>query len=170
MIFILSKIISFFIDPVIWIILLLLAGRFTRHRLWKKRLYKLAIGCFLLFSNSWLVNNVWDRYQWQPVAMENLPKVESGILLGGLSGYDEKLKMGFFGPTADRFIQTNKLYDAGKIDESKIDELAAFSLDVSQNFFGGAFLHGSSCMGCDRENCGPRDGVDTIAGRRILRR
>lgn len=115
MIFIISKIISFFIDPVIWIILLLLAGRFTRHRLWKKRLYRLAILCFLLFSNSWLLNNVWDRYQWQPVAMENLPKVESGILLGGLSGYDEKLKMGFFGPTADRFIQTNKLYDAGKI-------------------------------------------------------
>jgi hypothetical protein len=44
------------------------------------------------------------------------------------------------------------LHDAGKIDESKIDELAAFGLDVSQNFFGGAFLHGSSCMGCDREN------------------
>ncbi|CAB4324643.1 unannotated protein [freshwater metagenome] len=44
------------------------------------------------------------------------------------------------------------LHDAGKIDESKIDELAAFGLDVGQNFFGGAFLHGSSCMGCDRRN------------------
>jgi uncharacterized SAM-binding protein YcdF (DUF218 family) len=115
MIFIISKIISFFIDPVIWIILLLLGGRFTRHRLWKKRLYRFAIGCFLLFSNSWLLNNVWDRYQWQPVAIENLPKVDWGILLGGLSGYDESLKTGFFGPTADRFIQTNRLYDAGKI-------------------------------------------------------
>jgi hypothetical protein len=36
------------------------------------------------------------------------------------------------------------LHDAGEIDESKIDELAAFGLDVGQNFFGGAFLHGSS--------------------------
>lgn len=75
----------------------------------------MAIACFLLFSNSWLVNNVWDRYQWQPVAMDRMPNASCGILLGGLSGYDENLQMGFFGPTADRFIQTNKLYDAGKI-------------------------------------------------------
>ena len=44
------------------------------------------------------------------------------------------------------------LHDAGEIDESKIDELAAFGLDEGQDFFGGAFLHGSSCMGCDRRN------------------
>jgi uncharacterized SAM-binding protein YcdF (DUF218 family) len=115
MIFIISKIISFFIDPMIWIVLLLIIGKMTRHSIWKKRWYTSALICFFLFSNSWLLNQIWDKYQYQPVALESLPKTEAGILLGGLSGYDEQLKMGFFGPASDRFIQTNRLYDAGKI-------------------------------------------------------
>jgi uncharacterized SAM-binding protein YcdF (DUF218 family) len=115
MIFLISKIISFFIDPVIWIVLLLIIGRFTRHRVWKKRCYRFAVIVFFIFSNPWLMNVIWDKYQWQPVSMEQLPNADAGILLGGMSGYDETLKKGFFGQTSDRFIQTGRLYDAGKI-------------------------------------------------------
>lgn len=115
MIFIISKIISFFIDPLIWITLLLIVGRVTRHRVWKKRCYRGALIVFVVFSNPWLMNVIWDRYQSQPIAMEQLPKADAGILLGGMSGYDETLKKGFFGQTSDRFIQANRLYDAGKI-------------------------------------------------------
>jgi hypothetical protein len=41
------------------------------------------------------------------------------------------------------------LHDAGQVREAEIDELAAFVLHQLQYFFGGAFLHGSSCGGCD---------------------
>lgn len=115
MIFIISKIISFFIDPMVWIVGLLLFARLTHVRIWKKRCYTAAVVCFLFFSNPWILNNIWNAYQWKPVPLKDVPSSDVGILLGGLSGYDEEWKMGFFGQTSDRFIQTNRLYDAGKI-------------------------------------------------------
>ncbi|CAB4689845.1 unannotated protein [freshwater metagenome] len=39
------------------------------------------------------------------------------------------------------------LHDAGQVREAEIDEFAAFVLHQLQYFFGGAFLHGSSCGG-----------------------
>jgi hypothetical protein len=36
------------------------------------------------------------------------------------------------------------LHDARQVREAKVDELAAFVLDQSENFFGCAFRHGSS--------------------------
>lgn len=39
----------------------------------------------------------------------------AGILLGGLSGYDETYKQGFFNASSDRFIQTLRLYKQGHI-------------------------------------------------------
>lgn len=115
MIYIISKIISFFIDPIIWIIAFIILGRLLRHRLWKRRCYIYAFITLMIFSNTWLLNQIWDQYQWQPVSMEQVPPTEAGILLGGLSGFDEQLNMGFFGPSSDRFIQTNRLFQKDKI-------------------------------------------------------
>lgn len=115
MIYIISKIVSFFIDPIIWIVAFVIAGRLLRHRVWKRRCYIYAFVTLLIFSNTWLLNQIWDRYQWQPVSMDQIPSAEAGILLGGLSSFDETLNMGFFGPSSDRFIQTNRLYEQHKI-------------------------------------------------------
>lgn len=115
MIFLISKIISFFIEPIVWITLLLLTGKLIRHSIWKKRCYRMALGVFIIFTNSWLMNVVWNKYQWQPVDIESLPASDAGILLGGMSGYDDAMKKGFFGPASDRFIQMSRLYDEGKI-------------------------------------------------------
>ena len=115
MMFIISKIISFFIDPVIWIVLLLIAGWLVRNRRTKKRLYIWALATFLIFSNGWILNNVWNAYQAKPVDIETLKPCSAGILLGGLAGYDEALKRGFFNQTSDRFIQTLRLYETGRI-------------------------------------------------------
>jgi uncharacterized SAM-binding protein YcdF (DUF218 family) len=115
MMFILSKIISFFIDPVIWIVLLLTIGWLVRNRRLKKRLYLWSIIVFLFFSNGWIVNNIWNLYQSQPVEIDTIKPCSAGILLGGLAGYDESLKKGFFNQTSDRFIQTVRLFETGKI-------------------------------------------------------
>ena len=46
------------------------------------------------------------------------------------------------------------LHDAGQVRKAKIDELAALVLHQLQYFFGGAFLHGSSCGGANWSNPG----------------
>jgi len=78
-------------------------------------MYVLGILAFIFFSNGWILNNVWNRYQSKPLDIDQIKPCSAGILLGGLAGYDETLKKGFFNQTSDRFIQTLRLYETGKI-------------------------------------------------------
>lgn len=113
--FIISKIVGFLIDPFLWIIILLLISVIIIDNRWKKICRRSALLMFLFFSNIYIVNNIWNRYQWQPVTIAPGTKYQYGIILGGLVGYDEDLKQGFFGQASDRFIQTARLYKLGNI-------------------------------------------------------
>jgi len=113
--FVLSKIVGFFLDPFVWIMLLLIIAFFTRDRSFKKMFLKTALVVFLFFSNSFIINNIWNLYQAKPVDLDNNRVYNAGIVLGGISGFDTTLNRGFFGPAADRFIQAARLYHQGKI-------------------------------------------------------
>ncbi|HLO82826.1 MAG TPA: YdcF family protein [Chitinophagaceae bacterium] len=113
--FIVSKIIGFLLDPFIWILLLLLAIVFIRDNKWKKILRRTALLCFLFFSNNFIINNAWNSYQAKPVNLAPGAVYQSGIILGGLAGYDEELHQGFFSQASDRFIQAARLYHLGHI-------------------------------------------------------
>lgn len=113
--FIVSKIVGFLLDPFIWILLLLLVSVFIHDNKWKKTLRRSALFCFLIFSNNYIINNAWNSYQWKPVTLAPGSKYQSGIILGGLAGYDEALHQGFFSQASDRFIQTARLYHLGHI-------------------------------------------------------
>jgi uncharacterized SAM-binding protein YcdF (DUF218 family) len=91
--FIVSKVIGFLLDPFIWILLLIVVSLFINDSKWKRMLRRTALFCFLIFSNNYIVN----------------------IILGGLAGYDEDLKQGFFSQASDRFIQAARLYHLGHI-------------------------------------------------------
>jgi uncharacterized SAM-binding protein YcdF (DUF218 family) len=113
--FIVSKIIGFLLDPFIWILLLLLASIPVYDSQWKKILRRSALFCFLIFANNYIINNAWNSYQWKPVTLVHGSIYQSGIILGGLAGYDEELHQGFFSQASDRFIQTARLYHLGHI-------------------------------------------------------
>ena len=113
--FIVSKVIGFLLDPFIWILLLIIVSVFVNDSKWKRMLRRTALLCFLLFSNNYIVNNTWNAYQWKPVNLEPNSIYRSGIVLGGLAGYDEDLKQGFFSQASDRFIQAARLYHLGHI-------------------------------------------------------
>jgi uncharacterized SAM-binding protein YcdF (DUF218 family) len=70
---------------------------------------------FLFFSNSYIINNIWNLYQAQPVRLSKQESFDAGIVLGGISGFDTTINQGFFGASADRFIQTARLYHEGHI-------------------------------------------------------
>ncbi|MBA2562463.1 MAG: YdcF family protein [Chitinophagaceae bacterium] len=109
-----STILSFFLSPFNWIIILIMAGYFLRKARVKKICRILALCIFLLFSNGWLID--WYAKRWQP-----LPAVISaaipyscGIVPGGFGSTDAG-ENGYFNSAADRFIQTVKLYKLGNI-------------------------------------------------------
>jgi uncharacterized SAM-binding protein YcdF (DUF218 family) len=113
--FIISKVIGYLLDPFIWILVFLLASVFIHDNRWKKIIRRTTLICFLFFSNNYIINKAWNSYQWKPVTLAPGSVYQSGIILGGLAGYDEELHQGFFSQASDRFIQAARLYHLGHI-------------------------------------------------------
>lgn len=114
MFFILSKLLLFLLIPFTWIMGLLVCICFTKSPRLKKRLTILTICIAIVFTNPWLYKKV--NLAWQTPKRNLLPseQYETGILLTGMVQFD-KFNEGFFGCSADRFIQTAALYHTGKI-------------------------------------------------------
>jgi len=113
--FIISKIIGFFLHPFVWVVLLLIASWISKNPARKKTLLKLTIFIFIFFSNSYIPKNIWYHYQWPYNEMKPGEKYTAGILLGGFVSYDEVKNQSFFNQRSDRFIQAARLYKQGYI-------------------------------------------------------
>lgn len=109
-----SAVLSFFLSPFNWIIILVIAGYFSRKPFFKKICGITALCIFLVFSNPWLLD--WYAKKWQPPpAKINSGDVYScGIVPGGFASPDAD-ENGYFNGASDRFIQAVKLYRTGTI-------------------------------------------------------
>jgi len=114
MFFYLSKLGYFFLQPVNWLIFLIILRLFSKNEKTKKRVLVLFIVIALFFSNEYIHNEIACSLQKNESEIDTKKQYEAGILLGGLSGYD-KNNVGHFSIACDRFIQTNKLYQQGII-------------------------------------------------------
>jgi len=81
--FVISKIIGFFLHPFVWVVILLIATWIVRNPARKKILLRLSIFFFIFFSNSYIPKNIWYRYQWPYDEMKPGEKYTAGIRLGG---------------------------------------------------------------------------------------
>jgi uncharacterized SAM-binding protein YcdF (DUF218 family) len=114
MFFVLSKILYFLLVPYHWVLGLLLAMWLIKNPATKKRLGMAALLIAIIFSNGYLYGVI--AWRWQPEVKKQTHhrNYTVGILLGGMSFGDEKNQR-YFGGTADRFIQTARLYHTGHI-------------------------------------------------------
>lgn len=105
-----SKLITPLLSPATWLLLLLafyLVGKPVRYR---KRAGATALIIFLVFSNPWLFFQTLQI--WQPPPQPIGSSYTAVILPGGFSSYD-KNGNGYFGQSADRFLQAAKLTQTG---------------------------------------------------------
>lgn len=109
-----STVLSFFLSPFNWIIILLIASYFLKKRSLKNACKVTAVVIFIVFGNQWLLNFYAKNWQAERVSISNLPAVSCGIVPGGFASPDQKGD-GYFNASADRFIQVVKLYKLGKI-------------------------------------------------------
>jgi uncharacterized SAM-binding protein YcdF (DUF218 family) len=114
MFFILSKVLYFLLVPFWWIVLLLVWMILTKSATRKRKLRIAAIIIAVLFTNPLLYRSLVLQWQPGPVYLDSTQKYSAGIVLGGMAGYD-KYDRGYFGGSADRFIQTANLYHRGII-------------------------------------------------------
>jgi uncharacterized SAM-binding protein YcdF (DUF218 family) len=109
-----STLLSFFLSPFNWIIILLIASYFLKKRGLNNACKITAVVIFIVFGNQWLLNLYAKNWQAERVAISNLPTASCGIVPGGFASPDQNGD-GYFNASADRFIQVVKLYKLGKI-------------------------------------------------------
>ncbi len=115
MFFILSKILLFLINPLVWIFALLLWSLLTKNSLRKKRLLLVTIGAFYFLSNSFITDEFLRFYEERNQTYSELNNnYDVAIVLGGFSSYDPTQKMVSFHTATDRLMAGIKLYKTGR--------------------------------------------------------
>lgn len=115
MFFILSKLLSFFLSPFNWLLILLVLTIIFRKHAKRKTLVIFSISWFLFFSNPYLIHRLtinWQAPRKEFLTNESYPV---GILLSGFVGFELKSHQGYYGAASDRFIQAVRLYHQHKI-------------------------------------------------------
>ena len=115
MFFIFSKLLVFTISPLVWIIVLLFFSLLSKYPDRKRKCLRWALVLTLFFSNAFLFDECSRLWEIPATRFENLKSYEAGIVLGGMSVYDQDLDRAQFYRGVDRLIQTVELYRRGVI-------------------------------------------------------
>ena len=114
MFFLISKILSFLLSPIWWIVILLLLHLFlSKHRRRKLFLYT-AVGVLLFFSNQFIFYHVAGWWEGELQNPNQVEQYDGIILLGGFSSYQSSSQRIRFYQSADRLFQALELFKKGK--------------------------------------------------------
>ncbi|RCH55272.1 hypothetical protein DJ568_08795 [Mucilaginibacter hurinus] len=114
MYFILSKLLLVLILPLTWVVVLLVAGLIVKRPGLKRWLLVTGVMLLLLFSNRLLLRCFSSWWDVPPREVADGRVYSAAIILGGYAQEDSEGK-GYFGPSANRFIQAVKLKNAGNV-------------------------------------------------------
>jgi uncharacterized SAM-binding protein YcdF (DUF218 family) len=119
MFFLLSKLLSLFIKPFTYIIVLLISGWFVRNVQWRQRCWAGALLIALIFSNGLFQNEVLRLWEWPAVPLSELPSAEAiAIVLGGGEDTDrEPFDRLFINKAGERMLHGALLYNEGKVNK-----------------------------------------------------
>jgi uncharacterized SAM-binding protein YcdF (DUF218 family) len=114
--FVLLKVLLFFLRPIVWIVALFIIALFQSNAFRKQRLLKVAVLLLVIFTNPFIIRQVLNNYEAKPFTPRANTHFSAGIVLGGFISYNKKDDRGYFNAASDRFIQTALLYKQGNID------------------------------------------------------
>lgn len=118
MFFIISKLLSIFLHPFSWIVILLIAAMIVKNSKTKNKLLLITLLTAYFFSNAFIFHGINQLWEYPPTKMENLKEnYDAAIVLGGMISYDEGSEMVSFQENIDRLLLTLPMYDNGRIDK-----------------------------------------------------
>ncbi len=117
MFFVVSKILGYFLSPVLWVFLLLLYGMFNRNRKRRKIALISSVVVLYLFSNSFIVGHLVKAWDVDGISYSQLDaSYEVGIVLGGTTiSYEKTIDRKIYHGNIDRLLQAVELYKSGRI-------------------------------------------------------
>ena len=127
MFFVLSKILSFLLMPMTWIVLTLLLSFFLKK--WAKKLRITSIALLFIFGNSFLLHEV--SLLWEsPITLDvDLKEYETAVVLGGYTYYSIPNERLTFRESSDRLFQAVRLLEQGKVKRLIISGGSGYVLD-----------------------------------------
>lgn len=118
MFFILSKILSIFLHPFSWIVVLLIAAIIVRNSKAKNRLLIIAVCIIFFFSNSFIFHGINKLWEYPPVSKSDLRNhYDAAIVLGGMISYDKESDMVAFQENIDRLLASVPMLHNGRVDK-----------------------------------------------------
>jgi len=111
--FLLSKILSFLIDPFFWIEVFLLASLIHKRKYLRRRFLTLGLLFLILFSNPFIYKFINDLWTVKHVDLKE--KYDYGILLGGMIDIESTPENILFLKNNDRLLNTIELFSEKKI-------------------------------------------------------
>ena len=111
MFYIVSKLLAFLVQPIIWVFILLIISLFYKSQ--RRKMLIISICTFYFFSNGFIADEftrLWEVERFTPKSTYDV-----GIVLGGISNYDKRTKAHNFNENADRLMDTEQLYHKGII-------------------------------------------------------
>ncbi len=114
MFFIISKLLSFLISPILWILGFIVWSILVKNNTTRKKILVSIFVLIFLFTNRAFLNLFVSGFEIPPTQIQN-QKYESGIVLGGYSSFQENVNRLQFSETSDRLFQTIVLYKRGII-------------------------------------------------------
>ncbi|SFT75355.1 Uncharacterized SAM-binding protein YcdF, DUF218 family [Lishizhenia tianjinensis] len=117
MFFILSKIVYFFLQPLVWVIVLLVLTILIKSVKWKKRLGISTVVITLVFSNPALLKVCLHGWEIHAVKTEELKDYQTAIVLSGMIEWDSDAGRISCRRGIDRLWQTLHLYKTGRVEK-----------------------------------------------------
>lgn len=119
MFFILSKVLYFLVQPIVWIIFFVAVSLLSKVDRRKRVFKRLAFFSLLFFTNPWIANQLDRLWSYHPQEVTTVKEIYPlGIVLGGFSN-PSALPASFFhnNPSADRISTAHELFQAGLIEK-----------------------------------------------------
>jgi uncharacterized SAM-binding protein YcdF (DUF218 family) len=114
--FIISKILDFLIEPLVWLIVLLVVSLLSKNPKRKRRFLLTAIVLLVVFSNSFLLDEAMRAWETPATKISALTGTyDAGIVLSGMVTYDNSFDRIQFNRRNDRLMQAISLYKMKKI-------------------------------------------------------
>lgn len=120
MFFFLSKLLTFMINPLVWVITMLLIAMRVKSPVGKKRCIIAAISILYFFSNGWIASVASKMWHYDTIVAADITEpYDIGIVLTGYSVLEStrlnEAYFHYFNDSANRLTQSVELYKHGKV-------------------------------------------------------
>jgi uncharacterized SAM-binding protein YcdF (DUF218 family) len=133
MFFYLSKLLSFLIEPFIWVLILLGISVLTNREGLKKKSFIGSIFLLIFFSNNVLFLETTRLWEEEGTKIEDVKHYDVGVVLGGIAEYNNDLERLSIRRGGDRIWQAIHLYHIGRIEKILISGDSGYMVDKGLN-------------------------------------